>query len=98
MRAFASIAKTTEHTPAQIFETGHGAPKNEPNKLISSFSSPSIYRKAFCACGGGCPCCSGVIQPKLTIGQPNDIYEQEADRIAEQVMRMPEPTIQTKPG
>ncbi|UCH96486.1 MAG: hypothetical protein JSV88_06460 [Candidatus Aminicenantes bacterium] len=33
---------------------------------------------------------SGVIQPKLKIGQPNDKYEQEADRVADQVMRMPE--------
>ena len=29
------------------------------------------------------------IQPKLRVGQPNDKYEQEADRVAEQVMRMP---------
>jgi hypothetical protein len=33
-----------------------------------------------------------VLQAKLTIGQPGDKYEQEADRVAEQVMRMPEPT------
>jgi hypothetical protein len=33
----------------------------------------------------------GMVQPKLTIGQPNDRYEQEADRVADQVMRMPEP-------
>ena len=33
---------------------------------------------------------SGVIQAKLRIGRRNDIYEQEADRVAEQVMRMPE--------
>jgi len=33
---------------------------------------------------------AGVIQAKLKIGQPNDVYEQEADRVAEQVMRMPE--------
>ena len=32
-----------------------------------------------------------LIQPKLTIGQPNDMYEQEADRVADQVMSMPEP-------
>ncbi len=37
---------------------------------------------------------SGVIQAKLKIGQPNDIYEQEADRVAEQVMRMPELRLQ----
>jgi outer membrane protein OmpA-like peptidoglycan-associated protein len=34
---------------------------------------------------------SGAIQAKLTIGQPNDIYEQEADRVAEQIMQMPNP-------
>ena len=31
-----------------------------------------------------------IIQPKLTIGQSNDKYEQEADRVADQVMRMPQ--------
>jgi len=36
---------------------------------------------------------SGVLQAKLKIGQPNDIYEQEADRVAEQVMRMPQPQM-----
>jgi hypothetical protein len=34
---------------------------------------------------------SGVLQAKLSIGQPGDIYEQEADRAAEQVMYMSEP-------
>ena len=33
-----------------------------------------------------------VLQPKLKIGAPNDKYEQEADRVADQVMRMPIPT------
>jgi len=32
---------------------------------------------------------SGALQAKLKIGQPGDIYEQEADRVAEQVMRTP---------
>jgi len=31
-----------------------------------------------------------TIQPKLTVGAPNDQYEQEADRMADQVMSMPE--------
>jgi uncharacterized protein DUF4157 len=34
------------------------------------------------------------ILPKLRVGQPNDKYEQEADRVADQVMRMPEPKTQ----
>ncbi|MGB8217848.1 MAG: DUF4157 domain-containing protein [Candidatus Methanoperedens sp.] len=33
---------------------------------------------------------SGVLQAKLRIGAPGDVYEQEADRVAEQVMRMPQ--------
>jgi hypothetical protein len=32
-----------------------------------------------------------AIQPKLTVSEPDDHHEQEADRVADQVMRMPEP-------
>lgn len=39
---------------------------------------------------------SRALQTKLKIGQPNDIYEQEADRVAEQVTRMPNPFLQRK--
>jgi hypothetical protein len=35
---------------------------------------------------------SPFFQPKLTINQPNDIYEQEADAVADHVMRMNEPS------
>jgi len=34
------------------------------------------------------------IQPKLTVSNPGEIYEQEADRVADQVMRMPDPRVQ----
>ena len=37
---------------------------------------------------------SGTLQAKLKIGQPGDVYEQEADRVADAVMRMPEPGVQ----
>ena len=57
-----------------------------------------------CACGssagssGSCAECQskqeGILQTKLQISEPGDRYEQEADRIADQVMKMPEPTIQ----
>ena len=36
----------------------------------------------------------GMIQTKLKINEPGDIYEQEADRVADAVMRMPEPGVQ----
>jgi hypothetical protein len=38
-----------------------------------------------------------VLQRKLAIGQPNDQYEQEADRVATQVMRMESPTVPQDP-
>jgi len=36
-------------------------------------------------------------QAKPTIGQPNDQYEQEADRVADQVMAMPDSRLQRQP-
>ena len=35
-----------------------------------------------------------AIQAKLTVNQPGDKYEQEADRVAEQIVRVPEPAVQ----
>jgi hypothetical protein len=54
----------------------------------------TIQRKAACACGGGCPRCESEsvgeqVQAKFAISSPGDQFEQEADRIADQVMRMP---------
>ncbi len=40
------------------------------------------------------PPTGGEIKTKLAINKPGDEYEQEADRVAEQVMRMPEPRLQ----
>ena len=39
----------------------------------------------------------GMIQAKLKINEPGDIYEQEADRVADAVMRMPELGVQRLP-
>ncbi|MEP6844385.1 MAG: DUF4157 domain-containing protein [Panacibacter sp.] len=36
------------------------------------------------------------IRPKLTINNPSDQYEQEADAVADKVMQMDQPSIQTK--
>jgi Domain of unknown function (DUF4157) len=60
-----------------------------------------------CACGnsagssGSCAECQskqeGILQTKLQIGEVGDRYEQEADRVADMVMRMPEPTLERQP-
>jgi hypothetical protein len=35
-----------------------------------------------------------IVQTKLTVNSPGDVYEQEADNVSEQVMRAPEPQLQ----
>lgn len=35
-----------------------------------------------------------MLQAKMTVGKPNDTYEHEADRVADNVMRMPDPLVQ----
>ena len=49
-----------------------------------------------CPFGGACHTCPPRVQAKLKIGQPGDKYEQEADRVANEIMRMPEPQVQRK--
>lgn len=102
MRLFASLSRSTENVPAHFLARGHSGevPERENAPPVSTFSTPMIQHKASCACGGGCPACQSSLplQAKLKIGQPNDKYEQEADRVADQIMRMPDPPIQLKPG
>jgi len=70
--------------------------------MQTSFPLASGILQRKCACGqhtqGGkeCTTCSNKklnkpLQTKLKIGEANDRYEQEADHVAEQVMRMPKP-------
>lgn len=44
-----------------------------------------------CPFGGACHICPARVQTKLAINEPGDKYERKADRVAGQVMRMPEP-------
>ncbi len=65
------------------------------------FQKGVLQRK--CACGnsagssGSCAECQskqeGILQTKLHIREAGDRYEQEADYIADQIMRMPEPSL-----
>ncbi len=58
---------------------------------IDSYEN-DILQSASCACGGGCPNCNSkkkfdgkILQTKLQIGNSDDIYEVEADRVADQI-------------
>ncbi|MBB6127735.1 eCIS core domain-containing protein [Mucilaginibacter lappiensis] len=61
---------------------------------MSSFSSKNNEAKVSIAPPGSV--CKPFFQPKLTVNQPNDIYEQEADAMADQVMRMATPNHSEK--
>jgi hypothetical protein len=66
------------------------------NRAVGQILGKGAVLQRKCACGEGCPHCQEElgIQTKLKISEPGDRYEQEADRVADQVMRMPEPKIQ----
>jgi len=61
----------------------------------SRTSAPHLLlqkKEGHCACGGGCPRCEGRLQnPLLKISNPGDEHELAAGRIADHVMRSPEP-------
>ncbi len=108
-----SVAFTRKPSSKDTLTRRHSGAKQTPVPKITTIPvSPTGYTflqpKLLCPCDGGCPSCAPLIQPKLKVGQPNDKYEQEADRVAEQIMRMSEPAcpeckeeeeelIQTKP-
>lgn len=75
----------------------HRRASSEPSELnaSSTLEGSSEYNVQsglnFCACDGGCPRCAGV-QTKLRVSAPGDRDEMEADRVADRVMRMGEPT------
>ena len=76
----------------------HRGPGLNPATEHSGFKNSKLLlqAKSLCACGGDCPRCAGrlPIQTKLRVSEAGDVHEQEADRVADQIMRMPEPTLQ----
>jgi phage-related protein len=78
------MVSTTEKTA----KTNHIAPKKaDGNCFFRKAEEPSFFQSndkpAFF---GGV-----AVQPKLSVSTPDDPHEKEADQVADQVMRMPEP-------
>lgn len=71
------------NAPAQEYGLLFNAAFDRASRFGHDFSQIPIHSSA-----------AGVIQTKLAVNQPGDIYEQEADRISEQIMRLPEPQLQ----
>ena len=86
----ATASKTTDSKsstlPARVGRTAvHSqvSPQEQFLQLHKQFGNRAVQRMYE----------SGVLQAKLKIGQPGDKYEQEADRVADQVMRMPDSNV-----
>src|SRR5262249_34979345 len=78
-------------TGNQMLLRSLAAPALRPSRM------PMLQRE--CMCGGTCPSCkddTAKLQTKLAINEPGDESEQEADRVADRVMRMAEPAVHDK--
>ncbi len=77
--------------PFPTFEESHKADAAQANLNLQAQANP-VWHQPFTPIPMFDP--TGTVRPpvqfKLTVGAPNDVYEQEADRVADQVMSMPE--------
>lgn len=82
------IAGLQTSVPQRSFtaEPGSLAPSKPSSPLQARLAQATRYGHHFSRVG----VLSAPIQTKLTIGEPGDQYEQEADQVAAQVMSMPE--------
>ena len=84
---------------ARVSQSAKGASRPQGRQAVprAFLHAPQQLSRKTCACGGTCPHCRGEtraaanLQPKLTVNEPGDAFEQQADRVAEQVMRMADP-------
>ena len=72
-------------------EIGSSRLVSQPALLPAERTTPCPASPRRCPFGGVCHTCPVGLQARLAVSQPGDEYEQEADRVAEMVMHMPEP-------
>lgn len=99
MRTFAEKPAATQQATSPKRTVGNRAVQRllqinaeEQNAVLTSTASPH-FGHDFSRIPVSPPA-AGAIQMKLTIDKPGDEYEQEADRIAEEVMRIAAPQVQ----
>jgi len=68
------------------------------NPAVQRLAESCTVFPSRCPFGGARHTCPARVQAKLRIGEPGDKHEQEADRVAEQVMRTPEKVRLQKGG
>ena len=68
--------------------SAHGTDKSFPNKSKQNYTFPFFLQRKHSSLQNTVPV-NNSIQPKLNLGSPDDEYEQEADQVANKVMRIP---------
>ena len=88
--AFHTAERSQRSTPLRRTSRDARTIMRQSGPASQDLLRPKVGR---CACGGGCPRCQNIspIQTKLGVSEPGDVYEHEADRVADEVMRMPLP-------
>ncbi len=66
---------------------------NQAMQRFAQSCPMSLPAPSLCPYGGICHTCPPRVQAKLNVSQPGDEYEQEADRVADEVMRIPKPYV-----
>jgi len=84
------------NTFARLHPTGSGEHIRAPFRpvtprpaLATAPETLFLQRHAACPCGGGCPRCEAAAEARLRVSEPDDQYEREADRVADQVTSLP---------
>ncbi len=95
MRTFATKQTSNQDSAYQKPVRATAVPVMRSHSVSPLSTGMSLLQRK-CACGGGCPRCQeeALLQSKLKISEPGDKYEQEADRVVDQVMRMPDSSVQ----
>lgn len=92
--AFAFAHKSTKPVSLQSKRGRANKKTAGPGRIEQNYGIGVVgFGQPFSAAGG-----VPLIQAKLKIGEPNDQYEKEADRVADQVMRMPDPVAAGAPA
>jgi hypothetical protein len=75
---------------------GGGSPIAPPDQFAGALGKSGMLQQL--QRGYGNSYVGSVVQAKLTVGRPGDVYEQEADKVADAVMRMPELPVSVVAG
>ena len=74
-----------------VFGAGRFAPGTHEGRRLIAHELTHTIQQVEVASSGRLTVQPPLVHAKLKIGRPDDEYEQEADRVAERVMNMPEP-------